>query len=222
MQFEDLKLSGEYTVQLQASVGAGTSERYSCRFVGRLSRRVLIFTFPKIAGKFATFQAGQKFIARIMVPNGMGIFACSLVSESKKPFPLLYVSYPESIKFKSIRGSTRTNVSLPVEVCNMSELNPTYVKGLVADISTTGVRLELNSVIGELGDTLVMNASVAVAGLTQSLSIKALIRSRIERSIQEEGPVVYGVEFFEHDEDTLLVLYAYVFYQSFQDLGPCE
>lgn len=222
MLFEELKLSADYAIQLQASNGGGSSERYACRFVGCMSNQGLIFSAPRLAGKLVKFRTGQKFAVRVMMPNGMAIFACAIVAQVKEPFPLLYVSYPNSIQFKSIRGASRTNVRLPIEVSNTSELNPTYVKGFVADISTTGVRLELASAIGEVGDALTLNASVSVAGLKQSLSIKSIIRSRMERSTQENSPAVYGVEFTEHDEDTLLVLYAYVFYQSFQDLSPFE
>ncbi len=222
MQFEELKLSGEYAIQLQLVSSLGQSERYSCRFVGSLSDKCLIFSAPRNSGKLVKFRVGQKVVVRIMVPNGIGVFACAIVSQAKEPFPLLYLTHPETVKFKSVRGATRVSVKLPVKVCNTSELDPTCINGHISDISMTGVRLVLESAIGEIGDTLTLDTAVEIADLERSILIHSIIRSRVQRSTHEEDSAVYGVEFSEHNEDTMLVLYAYFFYQSFKDQSPYE
>lgn len=159
-------------------------------------------------------------VARLMVNNGIGIFACTLESQATDPYPILFVSYPESINFKGIRGATRVAVQMPVEVTNRSAVEELRVTGIMADVSVSGARLELNDAVGDIGDRITILGKFEVLGISRKLQIEAVIRSRIERSTQEVEDnlsAIFGVEFIEKDEDRRLLLYSYVFSQMAKD-----
>ncbi len=214
MEFEDLRLVHGATLQLQVSNSAGQPERYSCRYVGAVSGRSLIFTQPRIAGKAPRFRPGQRVAVRLMIANGIGLFAATVEAQTSEPIPLLHVSYPDSVTFKGIRSATRVVVNQPVAVINQDELESPQTSGQVADISINGARLELREPIAKVGDKVKLEAKVAVEGQQWPLGVQCIVRSRIERSTQEQNqslPAVYGVEFIEKNKDALLVLHAYVF-----------
>lgn len=219
MKFEDLKLTPGSPLQLQTN-STGQLERYSCRLIGCLPGRNILLTVPRSAGRNVRFRPGQKMVARLMVNNGIGIFACTLESQATDPYPILFVSYPESINFKGIRGATRVAVQMPVEVTNRSAVEELRVTGIMADVSVSGARLELNDAVGDIGDRITILGKFEVLGISRKLQIEAVIRSRIERSTQEVEDnlsAIFGVEFIEKDEDRRLLLYSYVFSQMAKD-----
>lgn len=219
MKFEDLKLVYGYPLQLQVN-NNGQPERFSCRLIGCLPGRSILLSVPRSAGKYARFRPGQKIVARLMVDNGIGMFACVVEAQTSDPYPLLHISYPESVSFKGIRGATRVTVRLPIDVTNFSGISDLPVSGTLADISISGARMELNDAIGEVGDKLNLSASIDILGIVRQLQVNAVIRSRVERSTQEVDeklPAIYGIEFTEKDEDRLLLLYTYVFSQIAKD-----
>lgn len=220
MKFEDLKLTYGYPLQLQISNSAGQPERFSCRLIGCIPGRSILLSVPRAAGKVLRFRAGQKMVVRMMVDNGIGIFAAVVEVQTTEPYPMLHVSYPEQVAFKGIRGATRVTVDLPIQVQNTSTINDDFVNGLIADISTTGARVEMAEAVGEIGDKVQINAEIGIAGIARRLKVNAVIRSRLERSTQEADrnlPAVYGVEFTEDDDEKRLLLYAYVFSQIAED-----
>ncbi|WP_041522459.1 flagellar brake protein [Gilvimarinus agarilyticus] len=225
MEFSDLKLPYGTTLQLQVTNSAGQPERYTSRLIGAIPGRSLIFSVPRTAGKAARFRAGQKLAVRLMVANGIGLFAAVVEAQTAEPYPLLHVSYPEAVTFKGIRGATRVGVDLAVEVTNQDDVSGVKTNGSIADISISGARLELREAVVSVGDTLTLAADVTIAGLMRPLTATAVVRSRIERSTKEHAqgmPAVYGVEFTERDQDALLVLYAYVFARIVEEQMPRE
>ncbi|WP_049720957.1 flagellar brake protein [Gilvimarinus polysaccharolyticus] len=225
MDFADLKLPYGTSLQLQATSSSGQPEKFASRLVGAVPGRSLIFSVPRAANKAVRFRPGQKLAVRLMVANGVGLFAAVVEAQSAEPYPLLYVSYPETVTFKGIRGATRVTVGLPVITTNRDDLSGIKSEGCIADISTSGARLELRDAIVSVGDNLTIDAEVKIAELTRHLSVTAVVRARIERSTKERDqdlPAVYGVEFIERNQDALLVLYAYVFAQILKEQMPHE
>lgn len=219
MKFEELKLAYGYPLQLQSN-NNGQPERFSCRIIGCLPGRSILLSVPRVAGKYIRFRAGQKVVARLMVDNGVGIFAAVIEAQVADPLPMLLLSYPDNVTFKGIRGATRVVVTLPIQVVNHNSLSDEQIAGTVADISASGARLELIDAVGQIGDRLTIYAVVNIMGISRQLQIDSVIRSRVERSTQEVEsnlPAIYGVEFTEKDEDRCLLLYAYVFSQIAKD-----
>lgn len=216
MKFEDMKLVYGYPLQLQTSNSNGQPERFSCRLIGCLPGRSILLSVPKMAGKLVRFRTGQKIVARLMVDNGIGIFAGVVETQTADPYPILHISYPDNVSFKGIRGATRVAIDQQVEVMNLTVISDKVLSGTIVDISITGARIESTQVLGEIGEKLQLTMNVSVAGIVRDLSVDAMIRSRVEvdpQSLSVTGVIAYGVEFVEPEEDKRLLLYAYVYSQ---------
>lgn len=214
MKFEDMKLIYGYPLQLQTSNSAGQPERFSCRLIGCLPGRSILLSVPKLAGKLVRFRPGQKVVARLMVDNGIGIFAGTVETQTADPYPILHISYPDNVSFKGIRGATRVAIDRPVEVSNLTIISDKTISASVVDVSVTGARIEAMSAFGDIGNKIQIAMSVGVANIIRELTLEAIIRSRADVDPQSpNGPIAYGVEFIEPEEDKRLLLYAYVYAQ---------
>lgn len=214
MKFEDMKLIYGYPLQLQTSNSTGQPERFSCRLIGCLPGRSILLSVPKLAGKLVRFRAGQKVVARLMVDNGIGIFASAVETQTADPYPILHISYPDNVSFKGIRGATRVAIDEPVRIINLTVINDQQIAGSVVDVSVTGARIEATTAFGEIGHKIQVTMNVAVANIVRDLTLEGIIRSRGEADPQNVSNVIaYGVEFIEPEEDKRLLLYAYVYAQ---------
>ena len=215
MKFEELKLTYGYPLQLQTATLAGQPERFSCRLIGCLPGRSILLSVPKQAGKLVKFRTGQKIVVRLMIDNGIGIFAGVVESQTQDPYPILHLSYPESVTFKGIRGATRVAVREKIDVTNMSMEAKHTVSGFISDMSISGTRIELGDDIAEIGDTLELRALVDIRDVKRELILTGVIRSRIDPTdnLSEGVLVSYGLEFINQPDEQRLVMYAYVFSQ---------
>jgi hypothetical protein len=213
MKFEDLKLAYGYPLQLQTSSLSGQAERFSCRLIGCLPGRTLLLSVPKQAGKLVKFRTGQKIVVRLMIDNGIGIFAGIVEAQTTDPYPILHLSFPESVTFKGIRSATRVAVHEKIDIISTANGSAQPTSGFISDISINGCRIELGSDIAELGDSLELKAEVEIRGLKRLLLLKGIVRSRVDPTdnIEEGALVSYGIEFSAHSDDEQLVIYAYVF-----------
>lgn len=215
MRFEELKLTYGYPLQLQTSGLTGQPERFSCRLIGCLPGRSILLSVPKQAGKLVKFRAGQKIVVRLMIDNGIGIFAGIVESQTQDPYPILHLSYPEAVTFKGIRGATRVAVREKIEVTNTSVEGQFKTTGVLSDMSISGARIELDDDVAEIGNTLEIRAQVDIRDVKKELVLTGIIRSRVDPTDNPDDGVMisYGVEFANQSDDNRLVLYAYVFNQ---------
>lgn len=216
MKFEDLKLNYGYPLQLQTAGVAGQSERYSCRLIGCLPGRSILLSVPKHAGKLVRLKQGQKVIVRLMIDNGIGVFASLVEIQTLEPYPIMHISYPETVTFKGIRSATRVGVEQTLKVLNLTDSSQVASQGAIVDISVTGARVELALPIGKIGEEVEIEATVLVQEVKRELKLRAIIRSQVE-TLEDSRlgglTTSYGLEFVEQDEERRLILYAFVYSQ---------
>lgn len=215
MRFEELKLTYGYPLQLQTATLAGQPERFSCRLIGCLPGRSILLSVPKQGGKLIKFRVGQKIVVRLMIDNGIGIFAGIVESQTQDPYPILHLGYPESVTFKGIRGATRVAVREKIDVTNISMDSKPTVSGFISDMSISGTRIELGDDIADIGDTLELRAQVDIRDVQRELMLTGVVRSRVDPTdnLSEGVLVSYGLEFINQPDEQRLVMYAYVFSQ---------
>lgn len=210
MKFEDLKLSYGYSLQLQTANSAGQPERYSSRLIGCLPGRSILVSVPKSGGRLARFRSGQKLVVRFMIENGVGVFVALVEIQTTEPYPILHISYPESVNFKGIRNATRVAVDLLAQVTNKSKADAGAL-GRVTDISISGLRIGLDQAGFDIGDELEVTIPLDVNGLKRMASLAGVVRSQVNPAEPEDGgEFSYGIEFTELSEEHQLLIYAYV------------
>ncbi|WP_439134234.1 flagellar brake protein [Pseudomaricurvus sp.] len=212
MKFEEIKLESGFVLYLQTDTLEDQEKRINCRYIGALPGKYLLATHPANT----RLRTGQKLVVKAMIANGIAVFPVTVESVMKSPVSIVYFTYPPKISVKQIRSATRVNVNLAVNVKNNSQLTDAAVEGRLADLSTSGAKIELKDVVGEVGDELVLEASIQLGDIHRQMSLKSVIRARIDRSTKEQDeafPAVYGLEFLNNDEDNRLLLQAYVYRQ---------
>lgn len=209
MKFDEVKLTPGYPLQLQTSSAGGQAKKINCRYLGALPGKYVLLSPPANT----RLRSGQKLVVKAMIANGIAMFPATVESMISSPDLMLCVSYPSSVNMKEIRGATRVSVELMVTAENKTALDVSLIEGRITDISLTGAKLELKDVIGEVGDELSLKAVMRIGSVEREFGVMASVRARIDRSTKElEGPypAVYGIEFGDLDEDSTLLLHAYV------------
>lgn len=213
MKFEDYKLPFGYPLALEGASAGGAPFKFASKLVGCIPSDVLIFSLPR-AAKATSLRPGQKILVTIMAGNGVLAFAAAIEQIVAQPRPLVFLTYPTKLSFKEIRGATRVDIRVPIDVSCTQGLISANSKGVITDISTSGARIELKLPIGDVGSRLEISGSVSIAKIEDVFTFPGIIRSRVERSTREseaEFPAIYGVEFSDLPHAQQLLLHAFVY-----------
>jgi hypothetical protein len=220
MKFEDLKLNYGYSLQLQTINLAGQTERFSCRLIGCLPGRSILLSVPKVDGKLVRFRTNQKIVVRLMIDNGIGVFACLVEEQTSTPYPILHLGYPEQVTFKGIRSATRVAVAQEMIAFNHSANSTDPRTGAIVDISISGARIELVDTFADIGDKLELRAQVSIRDIPRELILIGVVKSKGELGEGANGDELqnFGIEFTKQSDEQQLLIYTYVFNQmSLQD-----
>jgi c-di-GMP-binding flagellar brake protein YcgR len=211
MKFEDLKLNYGFSLQLQVGIAAGQTERFSSRLIGCLPGHSIILSVPKSDGQLLRLKVNQKVIVRLMIDNGIAMFASEVEMQTYEPYPLLHIVYPHDVSFKGIRSATRVAVDLLMTAENLSIQANTW-NGHISDISIAGARMEMPAGAFTVNDQIYIRVPIIIRGIARELEVKGVVRSLIDLADPSHPDVAgYGVEFLVQSEEQQLLLYAYVF-----------
>jgi hypothetical protein len=182
---------------------ANKQQMYDCVMVGCIPNECLMVTAPA-SGLFPLVTQGQRILVRIKLPSGVALFPTTVLFISEIPTLIVYLDYPRDIKFKRVRAA-RVNVVLPILANNTTDTDFMGVAGKIVDISTSGARVEMFEPLGKVGDLVEIKGKFQVGGIMRTLGIQSVIRA-------EKPGNAYGIEFFEQNEDKLLVLLGFIFH----------
>lgn len=206
LNFEELDLEIAQVLEIQTG---NADQRFECTLVGCIAGQAVIVTVPD-SGEFPILKEGQSIAIRVLMPNGVAVFPSTVLFISDMPLFMVYIDFPDAIRFKRLRDATRVDVNLPVLVSN---LNHHDVKGVVAevmDMSTTGARIRLKQEIGKLGDTLELKGKFSLANIKRMVTVPAVIRSKAK---DPDGSITFGLQYSNLDDDELIFLFGVVFSQ---------
>ncbi len=207
LQFDDLNLKFGQIVQFHPNPEDG-ADRHDCLLMGCLPGESLIVTASPETGLFPQVQEGQQVIIRVMSSNGVALFPTTVLFISEMPLYMVYLDYPQAIKFRRVRNASRVDVALPVLVSNLHKRALAGIAGKISDISVGGARLELYDNAGEVGDEIVLKGKFQVGNIQRVLALRASIANKQRVS---EKSFVYGTKFNEADEEKQLILFGYIF-----------
>ena len=215
LQTDQLDLSFGHHLTLIVDPGASTKE-FDFTLIGCIAGRSLILGPPE-TGVMPLLAEGQTVFVRINLHSGVAFFPSVVLFVSDIPTVLVYLDYPDHVRFKQIRAAMRVQVRLPIIANNLSDTRFSALPGKISDISTTGASLEFYEALGQTGQNILIKGKFEVGPVQRLLSIPAQIRS----TKQQNDVYIYGIEFAAANEDNLLVLFGFIFHaMAFKPIKP--
>ncbi len=215
MKFADLRLSIGDIMQLQVLESTDVKgERYSTRLIGYLKGRSIITTAPVHDGKVIKMRPGQNVVVRLMANSTVSAFSTHVEATSGSPYSHLHLGYPDQISSNEVRQALRVTVGLVTSVLNISQIpKPDKLSGIILDVSISGARLQVEKVLGKVGDEISLVVQMSLGDIDRILTFPARIRSRLQSDPaggKKELPV-YGIEFLTLPEEDHVYLRAFVY-----------
>ena len=172
VSFEALRLYPGAALQIQC---LGGPANHSVKYIGAIREKSILVTLPIVDGKGIWVLAGQAYIIRGFTGKHAFAFETPAIMARTQPFPYIHFAYPQSVNSRAVRKSLRVKASLPATVIPRSGNDPVTVA--MVDLSTTGSMVDSLSPIGEVGEVVKLEFSVAFESISANLSISAIIRS---------------------------------------------
>lgn len=170
-----------------------------------------------------TLKEGSQVSVRMMSGNYISGFQTKVLRRFDRYLGFSVLEYPQTIEVRRIRTHTRVPVSLVGSIDEANEGQGTVeitwpLTVFCTDLSITGVALEAVSSLGKQGDRYYLTLRVDVAGVEQVLLLTMELRT-----VQPFGSVYqHGFQFIDLDEETHLLLVAYVYQQFLIEAGLME
>lgn len=197
-------------------------QRYTSQLLGYREGSSIMLTAPRKA----SVNEGAIVTVRMMSGSHICAFGAKVLKIHNSPFSYWHLEYPKETEVRRIRSHTRVPVNLMVSV---DEFEPGAgyrhdwpVSAYCNDISVQGACVDAPVNLGGKGDKVFFTARLQVAGLDQVVLLPALIRSVQLTEGGVSKVVSHGLEFLEIDEETRLILAAFVYQQFLVETGNLE
>jgi len=133
------------------------------------------------------------------------------------PSPGLHLAYPKKFASAFVRKAQRAsaNVLASVDAPEREGGTKEPTSAVISDLSVAGASLEAPQAVGQVGDVIVIRATVTAGGIERGLSLTSVIRAI--RPYEEQGNdnprYRNGIEFQMLEPDDQLVLHGFVYEQ---------
>ncbi len=206
--FADLKLLPGTKLDLR-------SDQYSAlkgvsNFVGFQGNNIVITT-PVVGSKPIACRPNTQVTLRFFVNhlNSVCAFRSDITHTATAPFHHLFIAAPKVIEVGEVRSSVRVHAKLPCKVTSTAEFRKANQLGTLNNLSIEGAKVLSKNFIGDEGEEVKVTTKINVLDMEEVVHIRGFIRS----SANAEKQFVYGIEFFDVDSTTKLLIYSYVMSQ---------
>ncbi len=199
------------------------NQRLMAQLLGYKEYQSVMVSAPRQQG--VVLHEGTRFTARLMSGNYLCTFESRLLQVQSRPFAYWHLEYPDQVEMQLIRAHTRVPIvlSVRVEPDEPGMLMPEESQSAICrDISLRGAQLESTRPLAQPGEGLFVTARVSVAGIDHLLLLPAVVRSLQQSESGLISAFTQGVEFVDLEEETRLVLAAFVYEQQLIGLGEME
>lgn len=207
MTFEEMGLNYGKSMSLFCDPTDKNAE-YECMLIGCLPGESVIIG-PGASGVLPRLEEGQRVFVRAKLNSGVAIFPSIVLFVSEIPTIMVYLDFPEEIKFKRVRSALRVKTTLPVLGNNLDDTRFTTIAGKIVDISVVGAGLEMYEELGRPGQRIEIKGKFKLDFIQRMLTIPAVIRTCGQR----DGARLYGVQFDDVEEDVLLMLFGFTYHE---------
>ena len=204
-----LNLADEFQTDMQLEI-AGMHGRFKSVLVGVIHEEVLIFHIsPKFADPLQRLTKNQNITVTVRgISRGMAFgFKGAAIKFVRHPKSILLVAYPAQIQTQVIRETHRVKCLLP---CDFAKDEVT-VKGVIADISTSGCHFKTQIDISEeQASAMQLNNDVemkfTLPGRDKAITQKAIIRN----TFMDDHKIDIGFQFDDIQEDTIQIIQEFI------------
>lgn len=196
--FKDMHLAVGDRLQVECPAHLGVG-RVFVRMVGYVENVSLIVTAPTRDGKRLNLLENEILVFRAFSRQSAFAFRSSILRICKLPFDYLHLSFPDIVHGSVIRKSTRVRTQLAVRLSSTNEGTGEPNSASIENISSTGVLLVADKVLGAKGDVMRLHFAARLHDVDTQISVEAEILSVIPDA--DPNPVTprtsyrYGLEF---------------------------
>lgn len=194
-------------------------KRFTLKLLGFKEHGGIIVSAPRGSVNTLSLE-GARLTATLMAGNRRCAFVSRLLKAHSSPYPHWHLAYPDTVEYQRVRQHSRIPVNLAVSIDHQNEVQGAKL-GMprilhTQDISTHGISVEASSVLGQVGDKYFLTLRFQVSGMDQVLLLPAILRS-IDNT--EPGIALHCLEFESLEEETRLLVTAFVYQQYLFELG---
>ncbi|MEA5445114.1 flagellar brake protein [Gammaproteobacteria bacterium AB-CW1] len=212
-------------VELTLSVGAvvnlqranrDRSKRWNARMIGYVEGESFLITTPREGGSPAPFYLDDMLTVRYLSGTEIHGFTTWVRKVATQPLHYLHLAYPRTIEQVTIRQEERVSMDLPTRYRCLRP-DEESGEGRLLDISAAGALLEADSCLGQVGEKLELDFTVAFAGSESRIQVEAEIRNLKQDSSREDGEsCLHGLQFMDLEEHHRVFIKGFVYEQILQ------
>ena len=129
-------LGSELNMQVE-----GMEEKFRATLIG-IETPIYLMVRMQIPTMFRSqIDKGTTFLVRYVYMGNLYGFRTKSLGSVEKPYKITFISYPENVESLNIRRSKRVSCFIPSTL----ELGKSQLRGLVVEISKTGIRFAVNT-----------------------------------------------------------------------------
>lgn len=200
--------------------------KFTARLIGYMENGGIMISAPSAnSGVSLLINEGNQASVRLLSGNRIGHFNSKILKRYDQPFAYWLLAYPQSVETKRIRGHSRVPVSLSCSIDDydeMSERQGLPATALCVDISLSGLCLQLPYVLGEVGEHFYLTTRLTMSDIDQVLLVGVELRNVHHHTAELGGLVSHGFKFLELDEDSRLIIAAFVYQQFLVETGHLD
>ena len=200
--------------------------RFTSKLLGYSENNGIMISAPSLKnGVSSLINEGNIAGLRLISGNRICNFSCKILKQYEQPFGYWVLEYPQQIDQKRIRDHSRVLVRLSCSVDDhdeMVEREGMPASALCVDISMGGVCLQLPRSLGSVGDKFYLTTRLRISDIDQVLLVPVELRNVHSTSVESGSVYNHGFKFFDLDEDTRLIIAAFVYQQFLIETGNLD
>ncbi|WP_290703618.1 flagellar brake protein [Amphritea sp.] len=200
--------------------------RFTSKLLGYSENNGIMISAPSLKnGVSSSINEGNIASLRLISGNRICNFNCKILKLHEQPFGYWVLEYPQQVDQKRIREHTRVSVRLSCSMDDhdeMAEREGLPASALCIDISMGGACLQLPQALGNVGDFFYLTTRLKIGDIDQVLLVPVELRNVHSTSVESGSVYNHGFKFFDLDEDTRLIIAAFVYQQFLIETGNLD
>ncbi|MBN1932776.1 MAG: flagellar brake protein [Desulfobacterales bacterium] len=197
----NVELSSPLSIQIEGMEG-----HFKSILVGLVPQEYLIIRMPSFFLDQIQLHEGKHLTVQYQSLGKIYGFSSNIIALVVKPYPLIFLSYPETVDSLLRRKNPRVSCYIPA----IANLDKTELKGVISDISRNGCKftIKVPSIL-QLQQILVVN-DVKLSFPLYGMQGMQNFQGKVRNTTQERERIAWGIEFEKLDTEISNSIEAYI------------